>query len=134
MFYNEDNFHADTEVCFDLLATANLGFVHQILTRTRLHQDAVTPFADRVGTSHHAWLTIQLKFGRQYLERREYYARLLYLLRRYMVFLIKAAVKLKFRDTRFRAHHRKSLRYLVRAATTRRATPRRDTMADERRG
>ena len=115
-FYSEDNLHADTEACFDLLRDSNLGFVHQILTRTRLHHEAVTPFADKVGTSHYAWLAIQLKFGRHYLEGREHYARLVYLLRRYSVFLIKAAIKLKFRDARFREHHRETLRFVFRKA------------------
>ena len=114
-FYSEDNFHADTEACFDLLGTADLGFVHEILTRTRLHEEAMTPFGARIGTSHYGWIAMHLKFGRQYLENREYYARLAYRIRRYGVFLIKAAVKLKFRDPRFREHHRATLRLLVEA-------------------
>ncbi len=56
---------------------------------------------------------MHLKFGRQYLDNREYYARPLYRLRRYGVFLLKAALKLKFRDARFREHHRATLRLLV---------------------
>jgi hypothetical protein len=35
-FYNEANVHADTEVCFDILQNADFGFVHQVLTFTRM--------------------------------------------------------------------------------------------------
>jgi len=121
-FYNEKNLHADTEVCFDLLRDADLGFVHQILTRTRVHAEAMTSFSVRINTFHHAWLTIHLKYGGLYLERPEYYRRLAYLLRRYAVFLAKAAVKLKFRDPEFRKHHRAVLALLLRSAPSWRAS------------
>jgi glycosyltransferase involved in cell wall biosynthesis len=35
-FYNEANIHADTEICFELLKTCDFGFVHQVLTYTRV--------------------------------------------------------------------------------------------------
>jgi glycosyltransferase involved in cell wall biosynthesis len=113
-FYNEENLHADTEVCFDLLKDADLGFVHQILTRTRVHAEAMTSFAVKVNTFHDAWLTIHLKYGRLYLERREYNRRLAYRLQQYAVFLAKAAVQTKFRDPPFREHHRAALGRLLR--------------------
>jgi glycosyltransferase involved in cell wall biosynthesis len=122
-FYNEGNVHADTEVCFDLLRDADLGFVHQILTRTRVHPEAMTSFAVRINTFHHAWLTIHLKYGELYLGRREYYRRLAWRLRRYAVFLGKAAVKAKFRDPEFRKHHRFALADLLRSAPLVRASP-----------
>jgi glycosyltransferase involved in cell wall biosynthesis len=122
-FYNEQNLHADTEVCFDLLRDADLGFVHQILTRTRVHTEAMTSFTVRINTFHHAWLAIHLRYGELYLDRREYYRRLAYRLRRYAVFLGKAAVKAKFRDPEFRKHHRFALAYLLRSAPLLRASP-----------
>jgi glycosyltransferase involved in cell wall biosynthesis len=121
-FYNEQNLHADTEVCFDLLRDADLGFVHQILTRSRVHAEANTTFAVKINTFHHGWLTIHLKYGELYLERREYRRRLAYLLRRYAFFLGKAAVKARFRDPRFRKHHRTALGLLIRSFTSTRAT------------
>jgi glycosyltransferase involved in cell wall biosynthesis len=117
-FYNEENIHADTEVCFELLSNADFGFVHEILTRTRLHQEAMTVFSVRVNTFHFAWLAIHLKYGRRYLEPLEYYTRLVYRLRRYAVFLVKAAIKLKFLDPRFREHHRQALRFLAETMTS----------------
>jgi glycosyltransferase involved in cell wall biosynthesis len=112
-FYNEQNLHADTEVCFDLLKAADLGFVHQILTRTRVHHEAMTPLSVKINTFHDAWLRIYMKYGELYLGRREYRRRLVARLRSYAVFLAKAAVKAKFRDPRFRKHHRRALGFLL---------------------
>jgi glycosyltransferase involved in cell wall biosynthesis len=122
-FYEEQNLHADTEVCFDLLKDADLGFVHQILTRTRVHPEAMTTFAVRINTFHHAWLAIHLKYGEIFLERREYYRRLAWRLQRYAVFLTKAAVKAKFRDPEFRKHHRFALGQLLRSLPSGRVAP-----------
>lgn len=118
-FYPEENLHADTEVCFDLLAKADLGFVHEILTRTRVHEDALTTFAARINTFHHGWLAIHLKYGRLYLTPWEYHRRLVYRLWRYAVFLLKAMVQGKFRERRFRDHHRAALRFLMTSAFSR---------------
>lgn len=118
-FYNEQNFHADTEVCFDLLRDADLGFSHQILTRTRIHPDAMTSFANRINTFHYGWLAIHLKYGELYLQRREYYRLLAYRLQRYAVFLAKAAIKVKFRDRRFRKYHRAAVGDLFRTVASR---------------
>lgn len=116
-FYNEQHVHGDTEVCFDLLRDADLGFVHQILTHTRVHDEAETSSAIRINTFHDAWLTIHLKYGAFYLGRREYRRKLVVRLGRYAVFLAKAVVKAKFRDPRFRKHHRAALGRLIRSLT-----------------
>jgi glycosyltransferase involved in cell wall biosynthesis len=113
-FYNEQNLHADTEVCFDLLKDADLGFVHQVLTRTRLHSDAVTSFAVRINTFHYAWLAIHLRYGPLYLSKREFRRQLLSRLQSYAIFLVKAAIKVRFRDPAFRQHHRATLALLLR--------------------
>jgi glycosyltransferase involved in cell wall biosynthesis len=114
-FYNEQNFHADTEVCFDLLRTTDLGFVHEILTRTRVHEEAMTSFAARLDTFQSCWLTILYNYGRYYLDRRAYRRRWARAVRRYVVFLAKAAVRGKFRDRAFRQHHRETGAFVARA-------------------
>jgi glycosyltransferase involved in cell wall biosynthesis len=108
-FYNEENRHADTEACFELLDGADLGFVHQILTRTRIHPDAETSVSVQINTFHDAWLAMHLRYGPRYLDAGEYYAGLIRRLARYGVFLTKAAVKAKYRDPEFRAHHREAV-------------------------
>ena len=114
-FYNEQNLHADTEVCFELLADADLGFVHQILTRTRVHPDAMTTGSVKINTFHDAWLAMHIGYGPLYLDAREYRAILVKRLWRYAVFLAKAVVKARFRDPRFRRHHRAALGRLLRS-------------------
>jgi glycosyltransferase involved in cell wall biosynthesis len=114
-FYNEQNLHADTEACFELLADADLGFVHQILTRTRIHPDAMTPLSERINTFHDAWLSMHVGYGARCLEPREYYAKLIRRLWRYGVFLTKATAKVKVRDPRFRKHHRAALGRVLRS-------------------
>ena len=49
-FYFEGNIHADTEACLQVLSESDFGFVHQVLTYTRRHNEAVTAFTRRIGT------------------------------------------------------------------------------------
>ena len=39
-FYNEANVHSDLETCIALLASSNFGFVHQVLTFTRVRENS----------------------------------------------------------------------------------------------
>ena len=66
-FYNESNLHADMEACFEVLQDADFGFVYQILTYTRVDQEAMTTFTRKFNTYHLGWLAILLKYGRLYL-------------------------------------------------------------------
>jgi glycosyltransferase involved in cell wall biosynthesis len=114
-FYNEQNIHADTEACFELLRDGDLGFVHQVLTRTRIHPDAMTPLSVKINTFHDAWLSIHLRYGPLYLEPKDYYTILTKRLGRYAIFLVKAALRAKFRDPRFRRHHGAAVARLLRS-------------------
>jgi glycosyltransferase involved in cell wall biosynthesis len=117
-FYDERTLHADSEVCFELLRDADLGFVHQILTRTRVHAEAMTSFSVRINTFDDAWLGIHMRYGDLYLWRRARYVWLAYRLQRYAVFLAKAVVKAKFRDPQFREYHRAAVGRLLRFLTS----------------
>ena len=114
-FYNETNLHADTEACFDVLRESDLGFVHQVLTYTRVHAEAMTSRASGLNTFSSGWLTVLIKYGRVFLTRDEYARRLASKVLSYGVFLAKALVKLKVRDQRFREHHRATLAMLRRS-------------------
>lgn len=116
-FYNEQNVHADTEACFELLEEADLGFVHQVLTHTRIHAEAMTPLSVKINTFHDAWLSMHIRYGPLYLGEREYRRILAKRLWRYAVFLAKAVPQGKFRDRRFREHHRSALGRLLRLLT-----------------
>ncbi|MDH3601771.1 MAG: glycosyltransferase, partial [Candidatus Tectomicrobia bacterium] len=50
-FYNESNFNADSEACCNVLQDTDFGFVHQILTYTRNHEDRQTSFVNRYNTT-----------------------------------------------------------------------------------
>jgi glycosyltransferase involved in cell wall biosynthesis len=71
-FYNEFNFHADWEVCYELLKDQDFGFIHQVLTYTRQHAESGTAFATRYNTLRPGGLTIFLRYGPYYLSRDEY--------------------------------------------------------------
>jgi glycosyltransferase involved in cell wall biosynthesis len=71
-FYNEANDHSDKEVCLELLQNADFGFVHQVLTYQRIHDEQATVFSDRVNTYLPGNLMILTKYGPIYLDDEEY--------------------------------------------------------------
>jgi len=72
-FYNEANIHADKEACFDILQHTDFGFVHQVLTYTRRHNEATTmTITRRFNTLKPARLMILKKYGPVYLSPEEY--------------------------------------------------------------
>ncbi len=71
-FYNEANDHSDKEVCLELLQNADFGFVHQVLTYQRIHDEQATVFSDRVNTYLPGNLMILKRYGPIYLDREEY--------------------------------------------------------------
>ncbi|HQY58813.1 MAG: glycosyltransferase family 2 protein [Nitrospira sp.] len=69
-FHNVDNEHADAEACFEVLTDRDFGFVHQVLSYTRVHSENASTF-DEVCM----WLPeieILLKYGPAYLSADEY--------------------------------------------------------------
>lgn len=72
-FYNEQNYHADVEVMFDVLRESDFGFVHQVLSYTRLHEGSQTStFTERfLSNSLHA-LRMLRQYGPVYLQPDEY--------------------------------------------------------------
>jgi glycosyltransferase involved in cell wall biosynthesis len=71
-FYNEDYIHADTEVCFDILQDSDFGFVYQVLSYTRRHNESVSSFSTMVNTHKFNHLYIALKYGPKYLDDQEF--------------------------------------------------------------
>ena len=41
-FFNEDHLYADTESCFEVLVNADMGFVPQVLTISRVHDEQIS--------------------------------------------------------------------------------------------
>jgi glycosyltransferase involved in cell wall biosynthesis len=108
-FYDEENPHADADACFDVLRATDLGFVHQVLTYSRLHAEAETSRADRLHTYRRGWIMTTTKYGPTYLARDEYDRYLAWGrwgVLRYGAFLAKEAVRLRFLDPEWRDYQR----------------------------
>lgn len=107
-FYNENNLHADREVCFDLLQNSDFGFVHQVLTFTRRENEAMSSFARRFNSFLLGELIILKKYGPLYLSSEEFKKIYNRMLKKYCIFLFKCFLKLKEKE--FWKYHRDGLR------------------------
>jgi glycosyltransferase involved in cell wall biosynthesis len=92
VFYDEINFsaHADMAACFEVLQEWDFGFVHQVLTYTRRHNETATAFARKVNSYIASELLVLKKYGPIYLDTLEYERRLNRRLKRYYRFLGKS--------------------------------------------
>jgi hypothetical protein len=106
-FYNELNFHADYEVCYELLKNGDFGFIHQVLTYTRQHPESGTTFATRYNTFRPGALAIFIRYGPYYLSKEEYKYFLRRRLKSYYRDLAKSVFGLRGKD--FWQYHSKEL-------------------------
>jgi len=110
-FFNEANIHADTEVCFDLLRSSDFGFVHQVLTFTRIREKSLTAMSNDLQTFPGGMLITLRTFGREYLSEDEFQACWEHILSEYYEFLAKSA--LEGRDAKFWKYHKEKLKELT---------------------
>jgi hypothetical protein len=75
-FYDESIVHADAEVCYALLQDTNFGFVHRVLTFTRMHEASITSQTERFRTGRLANFAFLVRYGPTYLSPAEFKARL----------------------------------------------------------
>jgi hypothetical protein len=113
-FYNESNIHADLEVCFDVLQNTDFGFVHQILTFTRRHNETTTTFIRAFDTYLIGALIALKNYGSYYLNGDEYRNVFEGYQRRYYKKLGRSIFRLREKEFRSRAreyfnYHRKAL-------------------------
>lgn len=109
VFYNPENqFQSDQEACFEILRDNDLGFVHQVLTYTRRHEGAESPYYIRVGAYMTGVIGSMLRFGPVYLSQAEYERRLVALLVEYLGFLARRPWR--FADQEFREFHVEQIR------------------------
>jgi glycosyltransferase involved in cell wall biosynthesis len=106
-FYNEANIHADDEVCFELLKGCDFGFVHQVLTFTRVRSGSLATISSDLQTSFPGMLHILLTHGPDYLTSEELHARLDRHLSEYYKFLGQSVVL--GRDKKFWEYHKQQL-------------------------
>jgi glycosyltransferase involved in cell wall biosynthesis len=106
-FFDETVWHTDTHAALRTLLTCDLGFVHQVLTFTRLHPGALTSTAEHLNT-HLAYEVRQLvQFGRDVLSETEYRSAIRSALHKYWWFLAKQNLKpWRLREVKFHSYHR----------------------------
>jgi glycosyltransferase involved in cell wall biosynthesis len=89
-FFNEANIHADTEVCFTLLRSSDFGFVHQVLTYTRVRSESLSTISTDLQTSFAGMLQLLLAHGAEYLSQDELQSLIQHLMSQYYRFLGKS--------------------------------------------
>lgn len=71
-FYEENRLHEDTELCFDVLLDRDFGFVHQILSFTRLQAGSITgENRDLIPEALDRVIVVK-RHGQRYLDADEY--------------------------------------------------------------
>lgn len=88
-FYNETNIHADTEVCFALLQCSDFGFLHEVLTFTRVRSGSLSTASHVLQTDHGSMLQLLMVYGPKCLTREECDAGIASHLAEYYRFLAK---------------------------------------------
>jgi glycosyltransferase involved in cell wall biosynthesis len=71
-FYVETDNYADFEVCFAILRTADLGFVHKILTFSRPRATSMGAISADIGTHFRSVLGLLLNYGMECLSDDEF--------------------------------------------------------------
>jgi glycosyltransferase involved in cell wall biosynthesis len=72
-FFDVDNLHADSEVCFEFLQHLDFGFVHQVLTltRERVRKNSMTSLSTTFKTELPSVLHLLVRYGPIYLSEEE---------------------------------------------------------------
>jgi glycosyltransferase involved in cell wall biosynthesis len=70
-FYPGTNPHADTTACYESLKDTDFGFVHQVLSYTRVHTETQTSSSRKFGIINRAMIGDVLRFGPHYLSEAE---------------------------------------------------------------
>ena len=111
-FYRHDRYHFDTDVAYELLALSDFGFVHQVLSYTRVDPQSTfgreTPFNPR----ELDFLLIVLRHGRRFLGAADYHNVVGEAWRRYYRSFASALVRnaMHGRTKEFWRYHRAGLR------------------------
>jgi glycosyltransferase involved in cell wall biosynthesis len=127
-FFDESFWHSDIHAAFRTLLECDLGFVHQVLTYTRLHPEApiahvarirrrpdtspgaTTRFSFRLNTYLPNDIRLLIELGREVLPPEVYRTAVRVWLRRYTWFLMKQYIRpSRFRDAEFHIYHREEI-------------------------
>jgi glycosyltransferase involved in cell wall biosynthesis len=106
-FFSESSMHEDTELCHEVLADADLGFVHQVLTFTRVGNSGTLTAIDSFHWQRSFLYTILRKYGPQFLSPDELARRIRPTRADYLRILGESV--LLGREPEFWAYHRRGL-------------------------
>lgn len=109
-FYDESTLHGDKLACLDILREADFGFVHQVLTFTRRHNESATSFIKKYETYQLGTLKALLLYGKAFFSDDEYGKCLKSNYARYYRFLATGLIQLRGGD--FFRFHKKELKNL----------------------
>jgi glycosyltransferase involved in cell wall biosynthesis len=106
-FYSESSLHEDTELCYEVLSTADFGFVHQVLSFSRVGNDgALSSIETYFWTLLDSYMALR-KFGPMFLSPEELAARMEPVRAEYLRILGEST--LLGRDAEFWKYHRRGL-------------------------
>jgi glycosyltransferase involved in cell wall biosynthesis len=106
-FYIETEMYADFESCFALLSKSDLGFVHDVLTFSRLRARSIGAVTADLGAHFGCMLGLLSKYGRNCLNSREFDECLERYLSQYYGFLGRRLFV--ERDRAFWSYHKRTL-------------------------
>lgn len=113
-FFDDIIWHADGDAHFRTLLEYDLGFVHQVLTFTRVHPGRLTSRSLRLNTYLADEVRLVIRFGRKVLAPDLYRRTIRTSLRRYGWFLMKQYVRpSRFRDAEFQTYHSEEISRMV---------------------
>ncbi len=117
-FYNESNFHCDSEACLEFLEHNDFGFIHQVLTFQGVREDSLTSFSQTMQT-YLPWVLLELvRYGPKYLTAEELKSRIRQHLKDYYDYLGEQIYAGRGRE--FWNYHRSQLATLGHPMSTRR--------------
>lgn len=92
-FYPWSNPHADTSACYESLEHSDFGFVHQVLSYTRVHSGSQTSNSLKAGSFNRAVIADVARYGPRYLRGDELEGRLSFVLDKYYEWLVPALLE-----------------------------------------
>jgi glycosyltransferase involved in cell wall biosynthesis len=108
--YPNSSAEADLSACLAALQCSDFGFVHQVLSRERIHEVRQTTLSQNNNAYLPSNLSDLIEYGRHYLSAEELEYRRHQLMGEYYNYLSTSA--LKFRDKKFWNYHRQRLKDL----------------------
>lgn len=107
-FFDESNFHSDLEVCVALLKTWDFGFVHQVLTFSRVRPGSLESVSSDIQTFKAGELHVLVAHGADFLTPKEFKSCMDFRISDYYATLVGGL--LRNRDQRFWEYHKKKLK------------------------